>query len=492
VRQARLGSELAHRGQIGSAIQALRLAIRIEPGFAEAHNNLANQYLALADYDAAERHYRLACQIKPDFHQARSNLLILSLYSGGSFHDEVLAGYRGWAERRFPKPVSLLAHDGIRPAHSRLRVGYVSADYHSRNPVPKFVVPLLRGHDRGGFEVFGYSNVSAPDAVTARVQACCDAWRDIHALTDDAAAELIHRDEIDILFDLGGHWSGNRLGVFARQPAPVQISYLGYPGATGLPHIQYRISDQWADLPGEPAPGLIRLPCSYFCFDPPPDAPRPDELCPCTRRGYVTLGSFNYRPKITPRVVAAWAAILRGLPHSRLLLHRHDLDAADIRDSLLTQFAAQGVDRARVVFEDSRTSLSAHLGLYRDVDLALDTFPYNGATSTCEALWMGVPVVTCAGATHASRVGASLLSAVGLDALVTSSESAYVRTATALAADPEALRRIRCGLRERMQASSLLKPAQFLVAFERALLHIWKQCQRNGSDGSSGANERTL
>ncbi|MCC6394394.1 MAG: glycosyltransferase [Bryobacterales bacterium] len=479
---ARSGAALARAGRILEAIEILHAAIRRAPEFAEAHNNLAGHYLALGDYDASERHYRLACHYQPDFHQAFSNLLILGLYTG-SLRSEALAGFRAWAQRS----ASLTPISAPKRPYQKgkpIRIGYLSADYHSRNPVPKFVVPLLRGHDRRRFVVFGYSNVGRPDDVTAKVKGWCDAWREIHGRSDEEAAATIRRDEIDILVDLSGHWSGNRLGVFLRRPAPLQISYLGYPGATSLPQIDCRISDEWADPHPSREAGLVCLPCSYFCFEPPADAPAPAEEPPQSRCGWFTFGSFNYRPKITPQVAAAWAAILRAVPGSRLLLHRHDMDAADVRRSLLDQFSVYRVESTRIVFENGRASMKDHLELYKKVDLALDPFPYNGATTTCEALFMGTPVLTCAGTTHASRIGASLLSAVGLGALITRSVEAYVQAAILLAERKEAIWEARNGLRAKMGQSTVLQHSRFLAAFEAALEETWRQSagERDGHD----------
>ncbi|MDB5867315.1 MAG: domain/SEC-C motif domain protein [Betaproteobacteria bacterium] len=358
----------------------------------------------------------------------------------------------------------------------RLRVGYVSPNL-SRHSVGYFIEPVIASHDRAAFEICCYHTNREVDDTTSRIEACADRSRNVHGMSDDALARLIAGDRIDVLVDLAGHTSLGRLPVFARRPAPVQLTWLGYPDTTGLTAIDYRITDAIAD----PAPAadsrhterLLRIPGLFLCYQPPFDAPA--VMLRDTATEDVVFCSFNALEKVNERVIALWSSVLRELPRSRLLIKAEMLKHPDARRRVCKAFAAHGIDEARLEFEIWAADCAAHLSLYGRADIALDTFPYNGTTTTCEALWMGVPVVTLAGEAHMSRVGATLLGAAGLDDLVAQTPEAYVEAAVTLARDPARRCELRGSLRPRLEASPLLDHAGFTRKLEGAMRGVWRE-----------------
>lgn len=354
------------------------------------------------------------------------------------------------------------------PRQGRLRVGYVSPDLRDHS-VAFFIEPVLKAHNRAAVEIYCYSTASRPDHVTQRLAKCADHWRDCAALTDQALAQQVRSDGIDLLIDLAGHTVGNRLAAFAMRPAPVQATWIGYPNTTGLAAMDFRLTDAISDPPGAEAlhtERLIRLPHGFLCYQPPDDAPPPRP----PQAGAVTFASFNAVPKYSDDCIAAWSAILRRLPAARLRLKSADLANALARRRVLGRFAAHGVAGDRVILLPLITDRREHLAAYGEVDIALDSFPYNGTTTTCEALFMGVPVLSLRGTSHAGRTGASLLTQLGLESLIAGSIEAYVEAAVAMAAPDNPWRQAgrRTELRERMTASPLCRPDVFVPDLERA------------------------
>jgi predicted O-linked N-acetylglucosamine transferase (SPINDLY family) len=346
-----------------------------------------------------------------------------------------------------------------------------------RHSVAYFLQPLFEHHDREKFEITAYSNTDLADDVTEQLKRSCERWRDIVTMGDEQVAETILADEIDILIDLAGHTTGNRLAVFGRKPAPIQMTYLGYPNTTGLSSIDYRVTDELADPPGMTeafhSEKLLRLPAPFLCYQPPGVAPDVVEP-PMLRNGYVTFGSFNKAAKAGPETIALWSAVLRALPTSRLMMKSRGLASEGSRRRIIDAFASQGVSQDRLQLIEAEQPLAAHLAMYGQIDIALDTFPYHGTTTTCEAMWMGVPVVTRAGKTHVSRVGVSLLTAVGLSDLVAEADELFVAKAVAMTSKGAELTGLRAGLRDRMQASPLCDQGGFAKRFEVALRALWK------------------
>jgi predicted O-linked N-acetylglucosamine transferase (SPINDLY family) len=304
-----------------------------------------------------------------------------------------------------------------------------------------------------------------------------DGWRYIGSLDDERACAIIQADAIDILVDLSGHTAGNRLPLFTHKPAPIQVTYLGYPDTTGIDAINYRLTDEWADPPGHTeefhTEKLVHLPDGFLCYQPPRPCPQVSPP-PMLRDGIVTFGSFNNLAKVSRTLVGHWAAILTAVPYSRLLLKSKGLSANGSREQMRQQFRDHGINAERIELVGWTSDRIDHMNLYRKVDIALDTFPYNGTTTTCEALWMGVPVMTLAGPVHVSRVGSSLLHAVGLTEMIAQSPSEYVRKAVALAGDTLRLASLRSTLRDRMQASPLTDAQRIAGAVEAAFRNMWQ------------------
>jgi predicted O-linked N-acetylglucosamine transferase (SPINDLY family) len=357
-----------------------------------------------------------------------------------------------------------------------LRVAFLSPDfrYHA---VSFFFQPLLAHLDRSAVEMFCYAEVEDPDPVTAYLQSLGGTWRWSSTLDDAALAAQLRADGIDITIDLAGHMGGNRLRALAAKPAPVLATWLGYPATSGLAAIDWRITDARADPPGEEAfhtERLLRLPESFLCFaayiTQVPDPAPP----PMRSRGHITFGSFNNPQKLSPSTVRAWGRILAALPQARLLLKSLDFTGPDRRADLLNRLAAHGIPPERVELRPPQPAMPDHLGAYAEIDIALDPFPYNGTTTTCEAMWMGVPVVTLIGARHAGRVGFDLLSQLGLEELAAPDIDAYVETAIALAKDGARLERLRSTLRERMRASPLCDAPRFARDFADGLRIMWR------------------
>jgi predicted O-linked N-acetylglucosamine transferase (SPINDLY family) len=371
------------------------------------------------------------------------------------------AEWKPWADDRDPK----------RP----LRLGFVSADLR-RHPVGYFLVPFLENLDRSRFAVVCYSGRAVRDDLTDRLGVASNVWHDVARMSDNELAECIRADRIDILFDLAGHTAGNRLLVFARRPAPLQMSWIGYPGTNGLDAIDYLIADRFHVPPGAEVhyrERVLRLPEGYVCLDPPAEAPAVGPL-PALERGFVTSGSFNNVAKITPEVIARWAGIVRGATGSRLLLVTPALDDRSTRERIAAAFVAAGVDPARLELRGAlpRAELQA---AYNTIDLALDPFPYSGGLTTCEALWMGVPVVTCPGETFAGRHSLSHLSNIGLSATVNLDLNTYVARALELACDLPQLVALRSGLRAQMAPSPLCDGPRFAQHLMALLRQVWRE-----------------
>jgi predicted O-linked N-acetylglucosamine transferase (SPINDLY family) len=472
-----LGVALRDESRYAEAAESFRRGLSLDPDHPLLHNNLAVVLKAQGRLDDAMPLYERALALKPDYLGAHSNILMSLNYRPGLDDRAVFDAHRDWDLRhgvaRAPAtPVAPADRDPGR----RLRVGYVSPDFRQHS-VAFFFEPLLAAHDRQAVETYCYANVVRPDLTTRRLRALADHWRPVDGQEEAAIAEQIRQDRIDILVDLAGHSSGNLLTVFARKPAPIQATWLGYPNTTGLAAIDYRLTDAVADPPGAETfhcETLERLPSGFLCYRPPADAPDVGPL-PALSTNAVTFGSFNNLAKLTPRVVAVWAAILHGVPKARLLLKSGGFADAEARQHFETLFAAAGIGADRLDLAPQNQGLADHLAQYRRIDLALDPFPYNGTTTTCEALWMGVPVLTLAGRRHAGRVGASLLAGLGLNGLVAPDEAGYIEAAIRLAHDLPALAALRAGLRARVAAAPLSDASGFARQVEAAYRRFWRR-----------------
>lgn len=467
-----LGNVLRELGDHEEAERLYRRTLALRPDLAEACNHHANSLLDLGRLDEAERGYRRALELAPGLASAYSNLLLLLNFLPNRTPEAISAEAFEFG-RQFGKAADADAHRNVADATRRLRIGYVSGDFRAHS-VALFIEPVFAAHDREAFEIFCYYNFPRADARTARLRTHADNWRDVYALSDVALADWIRRDAIDILVDLSGHTAFNRLPVFAQKPAPVQVTWLGYPATTGLAAIDYRLTDGIADPEGESdrlhAERLIRLPHPMWCFAPDKTLPEPGPL-PLRKDGAVTFGSFNYFPKLNPEVAALWAKLLARLPGSRLIATR--IPGSESASRFRKYFEDAGIAASRVELHGivSRETLAE---LFARVDIALDPFPYAGTTTTCEVLWMGIPVVTLSGKTTASRNGASLVTAVGLEALVAQSADQYLDVAEALARDVDRLAALREKLRGRMRSSRLADGARFTRDLENAFRDMWR------------------
>jgi len=470
-----LGVVALAQQELDDAVSSFDRAIVLDPSSADAHNNLGQCFRRLGQIDKAVASCRRALDLKPDWWIVHSNLVFLLNYSADWTPEEIFCEHLGWARCHAVslKP-AVNSHRNVREPDRTLRIGYVSADFR-HHAVSYFFELTLKHHDRDRFELFCYSNVRKPDAYTDRMRGYRCIWRDIVGQSDEEAARLITNDQIDILVDLGGHTAENRLLVFARKPAPIQITWNGYPNTTGMEVMDYRITDTYADPPGMTehlyTERLIRLPEIYMAYRPSDKSP-PVGPPPSVANGYVTFGSFNTLGKVGPQVIAVWARILKALPDARLMVLA--VPEGQARARLTQAFTVHGIEAERLEFV-ARLSSEEFLEAHQRADIALDPFPFNGAMTTCQTLWMGVPLVTLAGKNHVSRVGVSMLSNLGLERLIARDVREYVSIAVALAQDRRELAELRAGLRERMITSPNTNGARLTRFLEVEYEKIWKE-----------------
>jgi protein O-GlcNAc transferase len=469
-----LGTALGDQARFDEAIESFARVLALKPDFAEAHNNLANVLKHQGRLEEALESYERVVALRPDFAGAHSNLLLTQHYSDRISSAELYAAARRFGDKFSRRPAEASFSNDPSPAR-RLRIGYVSGDF-QQHPVGFLLARVLEAHDRTGFEIFCYANSVNVDHVTERLKRAADHWRGIVGLSDADCAAMIQRDRIDILVDLSGHSAKNRLPMFALRPAPVQASWLGYFGTTGLPAMDYSLMDNAAAPPGEErwfTEAVVRLPYGRFCYAPPGYAPDPVDP-PSLKRGYATFGSFNNVAKIGAGVVELWAQVLRATPNSRLLLKWKSLDNEGVRNRLAGTFQAAGVARERLELRGFSPHLEM-LAQYGDIDVALDPFPFGGGLTSCEALWMGVPVTTMPGDRPASRQTVGFLDLLGLGGCAARSPAEYVRCATELAADPGRLTTLRHSLRSLMTKSPLCDGALFTPTLEAAFGAMWNR-----------------
>lgn len=475
-----LGGSLQECGGLEQAIACFERAIEIEPDLAEAHNNLANTFKDQGRLDDAVRLFRRAVELDPDYAAAHSNLLYTLQYQAGASLAKLAAAHAEYNRMHAtPLAVHFKPHPNEPDPRRRLRVGFVSPDF-GRHPVAYFLIRAFEHLDREQWDVFCYSDRLSKDELTARFQSAATTWRDILGMSDKDVAATIAADRIDVLFDLAGHTARNRLLVMARKPAPVQITWIGYEGTTGLAAIDYLLADSHT-VPESAekyyCERILRLPHAYVCYEPPAAAPDPGPL-PAEKNRVVRFGSFNNQAKITPQVVEVWSKLLHRVPQSKLVLKYQGLGIELVQHRYLQLFAAQGVDSARLEFAP-RTDYAGYLAAYREVDIALDPFPFGGGITTCDALWMGVPVVTCPGETFASRHGLTHLSNIGLTETIARDLDEYVEIAAKLANDFPRLASLRAGLRERVAISPLCDGKQFAADLTKVVREVWQEwCSR--------------
>ena len=463
-----LGVVLAAKGELTGAESAHRSAIASNPNLPAPYNNLGIVLKDQGRLDEALQSYERAMQMNSTEPSIRSNALLARCCSPNIREDSLFAQHMIFGERVETQRETKF--DMSERPEARLRIGYVSPDFYSHS-VASFVEPIIEAHDRDEFHVTCYSDVIGGDEVTRRLKASADMWCDTAQESDDELYQRILADKIDILIDLSGHTGDNRLPVFARRAAPVQVSWIGYPATTGLSRMDYRVTDRWADPEGEAdrwhSESLLRLESGFLCYRAPNDAPLREKPEGTT----LTFGSFNNFAKINDEVLDVWAALLRAEPAARLLLKCRQLADDGVRRRLIEAFGARSVSADRLALHGRIASRADHLALYGEVDVALDTFPYNGTTTTCEALWMGIPVVTMTGARHAARVGESLLRRGGWDAWVAHSTDEYVEIAQKLARDKPAPPEVR----DQLASSSVMDDKAVTAALEASYREIWRR-----------------
>jgi protein O-GlcNAc transferase len=478
-----LGATLKGQGKLVEAVAAFQRALAIRPDYVSAHVNLGGAFNEMGRLDEASACFRRAMEIKPDHAAAHSSWLFLRNYVAGYDLAALYADHLEWARRHAEALTALAApHDNDADPARRLRIGYVSGDLCSHS-VANFIEPVLARHDRRRFEVTCYSNSPRVDEVTRRLQGYADHWRRIVGMSDAAAEAMIRADRIDILVDLSGHTADNRLPLFARKPAPLQATWIGYPNTTGMSAMDYRISDANLDPPGMTeryhTEALVRLPASA-CFQPAAESPEVNDV-PALTAGHVTFACFNNFTKVTDEAIGCWAQVLEAVPGSRLMLLIGDAGNAAARERVEQTFARHGVKPERLQLIGKRP-LAEYLALHHGVDIALDPFPYNGGTTSVHSLWMGVPIITLAGQSPVSRVGVTILANVGLQELIAQSVAEYVAIARDLARDTERLCRIRAELRGRLQASPLIDAERLTRALEDAYRNMWQTWCTKQSD----------
>ncbi len=503
-----LASVLNAQGRWVEAETACRHAIVLDAGLAEAYNNLGVALRSQGRLVEADAALRQALALRPDLAQVEANLASV-LRDQGQWEEASSHGWRavslGLGDPRFHSNV-LLAEQCLpsvtperlarlhaewdsrytfgltqiqrRPADSGdtnrpLRLGLVSPDLY-RHSVAFFLVGMLEHLNPRECQVVCYSDSAREDEMSQQIRQSAASWQQVARLSDTALAELIAADQIDVLLDLAGHTAGNRLLVFARRPAPIQITWIGYPGTTGLRAMNYILADRYVIPEGSDryySERVLRMPHVYSCYSPPHDAP-PISPLPALRNGYVTFGSFNNPAKIGAEVIEVWARILKRAPDARLLLRHSDRYQQDTANRYHERFAALGVAPERIELSDDRPCKNL-LEEYRRIDIALDPFPYSGATTTCEAIWMGVPVITCPGVTFAGRHSFSFLSAAGLSGFIADDLTHYEELAVTLAADIDRLTTWRSGLRIQVASSPLCDGDRFAKDLMKVLRQVW-------------------
>jgi Predicted O-linked N-acetylglucosamine transferase, SPINDLY family len=475
-----MGNCLRETHNFDEAITCYKAALHVKPTSAETLTNLGEALQTIGNVTEAENCYRKILELSDPKNamawasanaMAYSNLLICMNYNPGYSPEKLFEEHAGFG-KTFCSPQAEGNH-GTRFEKSlkKIRIGYVSPDF-CMHPVSRFIEPILRFHDKDAFDIYCYSDVAKPDEISEKARQLSTQWQDISHASDEEVARLIINDAIDILVDLSGHTARNRLLVFAKKPAPVQVSYLGYPNTTGLSAIDYYLSDSIVDPSGQERfyiEKLLRLENCFCTFMPYENTPPINDV-PAKKTGHITFGSLHTLTRLNAQVLDLWSKLLHTIPSSRLCLIRNTL-VGSVRERLFTEFETRGISRQRI---DMRSTLppGGHLAFYHDIDIALDTFPWSGHTTACESLWMGVPVVTLCGDRHAGRMVSSILTAAKMSDCIAHTAVEYIAIALKLASSPDELGARRQGLRDQMTQSVLCNGKAFTKRLEEAYRKI--------------------
>ncbi len=469
-----LGIAWQRKGQLDDAVAAFQQAVGLRPCWAEGHNNVGNALKGRGQLDEAIDAYRHAIGFRPDFAETHSNLVLTLNYHPGYDAKMIQGELRRWNQQHAePLKKFIQPHANSREDQRRLRIGYVSPDF-CQHVVGRNLLPLLSRHDHGQMEIFCYANVDRADGLTQEFRRFADSWRSIVELSDSQAVDLIRQDRIDVLVDLALHTAGNRLGVFARKPAPVQATFAGYPGSTGLDTIDYRLTDPYLDPPGLNdqfySEASHRLPDSFWCYDP-LVAQLAINAPPAQSHGFLTFGCLNNFCKVNEQALQLWAEVLKAVSNSRLLVMSPE---GSSRERVLARLCGEGIDPQSVEFVSKQSRLE-YLRTYNRIDIGLDTFPYNGHTTSLDSFWMGVPVITLVGQTVVGRAGLSQLTNLGLAEFIAQTPEQYVQIAARLAGDLERLAHLRATLRTRMSQSKLMDAKAYARGVEAAYREMWRE-----------------
>ncbi len=461
----------------GKAMELLDRALEINPRYAFAYQKQGSILCRAGRVREGVRAFERAAMLTPKPESMFARLLYWKNYLPDTDPTLLVGDAAAWGGRfthEFEKGVGVHLND--LDHHRPLKIGFVSPDF-CAHPVSFFVEPLFRGLDRSKYRVFAYSDVVRPDKVTDSISQMVDVYHHTVGKDIQSLARLILNDQIDILVDLAGHTGSGRLDLFHMRPAPVQMSWLGYPATTGSQGIDFRLTDRYADPVGgsenHNTETLLRVDGGFLCYVPSERTPEPSTVSPYEENGYITFGSFNNLAKLSPQCLDLWADIMNQVPDSRLMIKRRELKDPWVRNHFIDHFASRGINKERLEFKTSQTTIEGHLRNYARIDVALDSFPYNGTTTTFESLWMNVPVISLGGVTHASRVGQSILRFGGLEELAADNPADYLVKAVGLAHDPNRLSGYRRSLRQTLGASALMDQGRFTASIDRILRQCW-------------------
>jgi predicted O-linked N-acetylglucosamine transferase (SPINDLY family) len=478
-----LGDICSKDGRLSQAAEYRRKVLQIHPDNGEFLYHLG---LVLMEIDQTQEGIdllQMATSKMPNRPDIHSGFLFSLHYLPNLDYQILFNEHRRWARAHAPAGLAKTSHDNVPEPDRRLRIGYISPDFYG-HPVMLFFESLLDGHNRQELDIYGYGNVKQPDQFTERFKTKFNHYRNIYGVEDKTVVDMIEADKIDILVDLAGHSGDNRLPVLAHKPAPIQATCLGYFETTGMQQIDYHLTDELANPPQSQqfyTEEFVYLPNGFLCYRPPDYAPAVTAL-PADNNGYITFGMFGNSCKINPFVMALWAKVLEANEGSRLLLIFKGGGDRQLKEHYLEQFEQFRIHRDRLDIRDRKRALE-YFRQYAEVDIILDTYPYNGGTTTCDALWMGVPVISLTGKHHMSRIGLSILTHLGMDFLIASTPEEYIAKSTVVAGNRQALAKIRASIRKRMANSVLCDTKGFAGSVEAAYRKIWQRWCEAGPEG---------